>query len=422
MNIYGLLIGIGIVIGIELIKRINKDITYLNILFILFSTLIGARVLFLLHNLEEIKSNLINPVAIWDGGLAFYGGISGLILSLLVISKIKKINVFKMFDSVFLFLPLIHAIGRIGNFFNYELYGKPTDLPWGIFIPQVYRQPNLINYTHFHPVFIYESILNIFNFVILLIVRKKVKRDGVITGIYLINYGIIRVLMNTLRVDKEYFFNLETSDIFSVIFILSGILIILITMKNKHIKDLIAKFISRVLTLSLLLFAVISVLLNSDSSLNTKIFLFLFTFFIPLSVIVLLKALGITSDLNVTKREERPRLFIPMAICFLISLIIAIKSSSDILIAVYTSLFSSFLLGFLITLFWKISYHMIWTSLAIFFIIISWQIPQLYYLIALLPFIGWSRLQLKRHTLPQVIAGFVLTLTSILLVLTFIKF
>lgn len=422
MNIYGLLIGIGIVIGIELIKRINKDITYLNILFILLSTLIGARVLFLLHNINEIKNGLINPIAILDGGLAFYGAISGLILSLLLISKIKKIKIFNLFDSVFLFLPLIHAIGRIGNFFNYELYGKPTDLPWGIFIPQEFRQPNLINYTHFHPVFIYESILNIFNFLILLILKKKVKRDGVVTGIYLINYGIIRVLMNILRVDKEYLLNLETSDIFSVIFILSGILIILITMKNEHIKDLIAKLISRVLTLSLLLFAVISVLLNSDSSLNTKIFLFLFTFLIPLSFIFLLKALGITSDLNVTKREERPRLFLPMAICFLISLIIAIKSSSDILITVYTSLFSSFLLGFLVTLFWKISYHMIWTTLAIFFIIISWQIPQLYYLIVLLPFIGWSRLQLKRHTLPQVIAGFVLTLISIIFVLTFIKF
>ena len=419
MNIYGLLIGIAIVIGIELIKKFNKDISYLNILFILVLTLIGARLLFLLHNIPEIENGLINPIAIWDGGLAFYGGILGLLLSLIILSKFKRSSFFKLSDSIFLAIPLIHAIGRIGNFFNYELYGKPTSAPWGIYIPQEFRNQEYIEYTKFHPVFAYESILNILNFLLLIFLRKRVKKDGVLTSIYLINYSIIRLSMNLLRVDKEYFLGLETSDIFSVIFLLSGILILIM---NSKFKDKIAKFFSRIVTLLLLFCAVISILLNSDIPFNIKLLLGLFTFAIPILSMVLLKALGITSDLNVTKREERPKLFIPMAICFSISLLLSITLSSEILITVYTALVVSFLMGFLITLFWKISYHMIWSTLAVFFIIYSWQIPQLYYLILLLPFIGWSRLQLKRHTLAQVIAGFLLTSLCILLVLTFLKF
>lgn len=421
MNLYGLLIGIGIVIGIELIKRVNKNITYLNILFMLPCTLFGARLLFLLHNIEEIKNGLISPIAIWDGGLAFYGAISGLILSLLVISKLKKIHVFQIFDSVFLFLPLIHAIGRIGNFFNYELYGKPTTLPWGIFIPQEYREANLINYTHFHPVFIYESILNIINFLILIYLNKRFKKKGLITGIYLINYGLIRLLMNTLRIDKEYFFNLETSDIFSGIFLLSGILILIYIMNNQ-IKNKIATFISKPVTILLLITAILSVLINTNTPFVTKLLLTLFTFIIPILSMFLLKALGLTSDFGVSKREERPKLLLPMAISFSVALIVSLTSSSTLLSTVYIVLVAVFLIGSLITFIWKISFHMIWSSLAIFFIIYSWQIPQLYFLILLLPLIGWSRLQLKKHTLLQVIAGFVLTFLCILSVLTLFKF
>lgn len=422
MNIYGLLIGIGIVIGIFFITKHYKQLTPLNILFLLLCTLIGARLLFVLHNIEEIKIGIVNPYAIWDGGLAFYGGLIGLLISLRIISKYKKIKFLTLTDAVLLFLPLVHSIGRIGNFFNYELYGKPTSLPWGIFIPMEYRQIDFIQYSYFHPVFLYEALLNILNFILLLFLNKKIKRKGLTTSIYLINYSLIRLFMNTLRIDKEYFLSFETSDILSVIFLVSGILLIVLTMKNKNFKNTFAHFISRVVTLSLIFCAVLSVLFNSQISLKQNILLFIFSFAIPIITIVSFKLLGITSDLNVTKREERPKLFVVIFLCFLISLVISIQSSQSLLITVYSALNLSFFLGFLITLFWKISFHMIWSTLSIFFIIYSWQIPQLYFLLLLLPFIGWSRLQLKRHILSQVIAGFLLTALCITLVLTLAKF
>ncbi len=233
MNLYGLLIGIAIVIGIELIKRKNSEISYLDIFLILLLTVIGARGLFILHNLKEITQGIINPIAIWDGGLAFYGGLIGLIISLYICSRCKKIKFFKLSDNIILYLPLIHSIGRIGNFFNYELYGKPTTLPWAIFIPKEYREIGYEQFSTFHPVFLYESILNIVNFLILLTISKKYNREGLLTGVYLINYSIIRLFLNTIRIDKEYFLNIETSDLLSLLFLVIGIIIIIRYEKQK---------------------------------------------------------------------------------------------------------------------------------------------------------------------------------------------
>lgn len=421
MSIYGLLIGLGVVIGIELIKKYNKNITYPNLLFILLFTLLGARALFLLHNIKEITQGVINPIAIWDGGLAFYGGVIGLLLSIFSISKYKKIHFFNFTDSILLFLPLIHAIGRIGNFFNYELYGKPTSLPWAIYIPKEYRDISVINNSYFHPVFAYESLLNIINFLILIFINRKYKKEGVITGIYLINYSLIRLFMNTLRIDKELFLNLETSDILSCIFLLLGIVILINTMNNKW-KDIIATFISKPITLVLLISAIISVLVRTDTTVYLKLLLALFTFFVPVLSMFLLRALGLTSDFGVSKREERPKLLLPMAISFTVALIISFNSSSSLLFTLYTVLVAVFLVGSVITFFWKISFHMIWSTLGVFFIIYSWQIPTLYLLVLLLPLIGWSRIQLKRHSLNQVVVGFLITLLCIISVLTLFKF
>ena len=152
MNIYGILIGTGVVLGIELIKRNSNIFTYKDITLILISSLLGARILFLLHNISEIQQGVVIPWAIWDGGLAFFGALIGLLISTYLISKKKYLKYFKLTDSILLFLPLIHSIGRLGNFFNYELYGKPTSKYLGIYIPQEYRVPPYLNYTHFHPV------------------------------------------------------------------------------------------------------------------------------------------------------------------------------------------------------------------------------------------------------------------------------
>lgn len=233
MNIYGVLIGVAVVIGIQLIQRRSNYFNIKDTLFILISALLGARILFLLHNIEEIKNGTILIPNIWDGGLAFYGALIGILLSVFIISKYKNIKYFKLTDNIFLFLPLIQSIGRLGNYFNYELFGKPTDLIWGIYIPTQHRVSPYLQYSYFHPVFAYESILNILNFLVLIHISKKYSKDGLLTGIYLISYSLIRLGMNMLRIDKEYFLGFETSDLLSLLFFSIGSVIVIAVLTSK---------------------------------------------------------------------------------------------------------------------------------------------------------------------------------------------
>ena len=419
MSIYGLIIGIAIVVGVELIKKYNNTISYLDIFILLLFTLLGSRLIFVFHNIEEIKQGLINPIAIWDGGLAFYGGILGLIVAIFLISRLKRIKFFNLSDSILLFLPLIHAIGRVGNFFNYELYGLPTNLPWKIFIPLQNRYPQYIQYSFFHPVFIYESVLNLINFYILFKLFKKKVSTGVITSIYLINYSMIRLLMNTIRIDKEYFWGIETSDMFSILFLIIGIIILIMNTKEE---TKIAHIFSKHIMISLIALSLLSLYLNIEIPVKYQISLFSFSILIPVLISFLFRYFKLTSDFTVSQQEERPRLFFLFLIFLLISFWISIKTGDTQLIQIYTVLNITLLISTLLTMFWKVSFHMIVATLCIYIILILFKSPLLYSLLLLLPFIGWSRVYLKRHTVKQVAIGFVLTLFCILFVLTFINF
>lgn len=418
MSIYGLIIGIALIVGIELIKKYNKTISYFDILFILLSVLFGARLLYIFHNIEEIKLGLINPIAIWDGGLAFYGAIIGLIIALLIISKFKKIKFFNLSDIILLFLPLIHAIGRIGNFFNHELYGLPTNLPWGIFIPLQNRYVKYIDYSHFHPVFIYESILNLINFYILFKLFKKKVTPGIITSIYLINFSIIRLLINTLRIDKEFFMGIETSNLFSILFLIIGIIILIMISKNK---TQLAHFFSKPLMIFLILLALLSLFLKIDIPIKYQISLFIFSIFLPVATSFLFRYFKLTSDFAVSEQEERPRLFFLFLIFLFISFGISLKTGNTQLILIYTVINITLLCSTLLTMFWKVSFHMIVATLCLFVVSLLNSTPLILLLSLSLPLIGWSRVHLKRHSLKQVIVGFVLTLTCILVVLTFVN-
>jgi membrane-associated phospholipid phosphatase len=185
---------------------------------------------------------------------------------------------------------------------------------------------------------------------------------------------------------------------------------------------LIAKFFSRIILLSLILLAAISIYFTIDLEYRYYLTLLVLSFVIPLLSIILFKRLKITSDYNVSIREERPKIFLVMGICFLASLYISILLGNTNLIVIYTVLNISFIIGFVITLFWKISFHMIWSIIAIFFIVYLWNDPLLLILLLFVPFIAWSRIALKRHSLSQIVAGFALSSLTIFFVLTFCKF
>ena len=128
-------------------------------------------------------------------GLGIFGAIIGGALGLIIYTRWKKLGTLRWLDIFAPGLILAQAIGRWGNFFNQELYGYPTDLPWGLYIDPAHRLAGYESFSHFHPLFLYESLWNLLGFVGLMEVGRKLSsllRDGDIFLLYVIYYGVGR--------------------------------------------------------------------------------------------------------------------------------------------------------------------------------------------------------------------------------------
>lgn len=149
-----------------------------------------------------------NPSLIFDlrnGGLGLYGGIVGGAFGLWFFTFRQRLSWAKWADVAVIGLSLGQVFGRWGNFFNQELYGSPTNLPWAITIDPRYRLSAYADVSQFHPTFLYESLLNLAVFLILLTLWHRWHgwaRGGELTAVYLILYTIIRTLLETVRLDS----------------------------------------------------------------------------------------------------------------------------------------------------------------------------------------------------------------------------
>lgn len=166
--------------------------------------IIGARLYYCLLNYDFYLRFPTEILAVRHGGISIHGAILGGFIGLLIFAKRRNINPVKLCDVSACGLALAQAIGRWGNFFNSEAFGLPTNLPWKLYIAPQYRPIPFNNYEYFHPTFLYESILDLIIFGILLfLVRKNLyKKEGNIALIYLILYSIARILVESLRIDS----------------------------------------------------------------------------------------------------------------------------------------------------------------------------------------------------------------------------
>lgn len=199
MNVFGLFIGIGIVLGVLLsiqeAKRRNYSvdtITDLMIYAVIFG-IVGARLYYVLvFNLEYYISNPGKIVAVWDGGLSIQGALIGGAIVSLLYAKVKKINLWSAADIMAPGLILGQAIGRIGcDVFGFAM---TNEYFWGI----------LRNGQVLHPTQMYESILNYILFGILWARRKSVKYDGQLFFTYLIGFSINRFIVEFFRTNPMF--------------------------------------------------------------------------------------------------------------------------------------------------------------------------------------------------------------------------
>ncbi|NLH37200.1 MAG: prolipoprotein diacylglyceryl transferase [Thermotogaceae bacterium] len=186
--------------------------------------ILGARIYYVAFNWSYYSMYPSEIWKIWHGGLAIHGAIFAVLLTLFIYSKVK--GYFKFVHTTDLFtsvLPLGQAIGRWGNFFNYEAYGRPTMVPWKMFVPPEKRMPGFDVDRYFHPTFLYESMWNLGVFIFLFFyVEKRKKSYGETTALYLILYSIGRFWIESLRLDSLMVGQLRTAQIASLAMIVVG--------------------------------------------------------------------------------------------------------------------------------------------------------------------------------------------------------
>jgi prolipoprotein diacylglyceryl transferase len=195
--------------------------------------IVGARIFHVLtHSADYFYpgADLIAVFRIWEGGIAIYGGLIGGAIGAWIGSKQAGIKFWSFADAVAPGILLAQAIGRWGNYFNQELFGQPTTLPWGLEIDSYNPAypDGLPDGVLFHPTFLYESIWSLIGVAILLLLDRKLElRWGKMFAAYLIYYSIGRIWTENLRIDpSEILFGLRT-NVWSALFgIAVGIAII----------------------------------------------------------------------------------------------------------------------------------------------------------------------------------------------------
>ena len=231
---YSICIFLGIITALTLIykesKKRNIDIDFLiNLAFYsILLGILGARIYYVLFNLNYYIKNPIEIFEVWNGGLAIHGGLLTGLVVISLYSKKNKVNILKMLDIIGVGVIIAQAIGRWGNFFNGEAYGRVTSLAHlkaqhipkfiidGMYIDGFYRQPT----------FLYESILCIIGFIIMLFLRKyKNLKVGQLTGFYLIWYGMIRFIIESMRSDSLMLGPIKIAQLISILFIVVGLII-----------------------------------------------------------------------------------------------------------------------------------------------------------------------------------------------------
>ena len=209
------------------LKHFDDLITYLII-----SIIVGGRLGYVIfYNIEYFLNNPIDIFKIWEGGMSFHGALIGIILGTYLFSVQKKIETLFLLDVIACVSPIGIFFGRIANFINGELVGKVSSVPWSVIFPNIDLMPR-------HPSQLYEAVLEglILFFILIIIFLKKKYVIGSCSYLFLIFYGIFRIISELFRepdIQLGYIYELASmGSILSFIMILSGLAMIYIVKKK----------------------------------------------------------------------------------------------------------------------------------------------------------------------------------------------
>lgn len=212
IHAYGLMIALGIVAGVWLMGRRfekrgigTRDDANSIAVWAVIAGVIGARLYHVATDWSKFENHLSNIPKLWQGGLGIPGGLlAGIGVGIWMIRR-KGMPVAVALDCAAPALPLAQAIGRVGNYFNQELFGRPTTLPWALRIDVGKIPLGYAPGTTFHPTFLYESLSNLVLCGLLILIGGRFRlRPGHLLATYFIGYGIIRFWVEGLRIDEAH--------------------------------------------------------------------------------------------------------------------------------------------------------------------------------------------------------------------------
>ena len=233
---YGVMYALGLALTFIVIERearrrgLDTGILVNGMIIVAIAALIGGRLYHVIDQWDRFKDDLPAIVLPPYSGLGVYGGIVTGFIAAILYARWKRQPFLTWADCAAPGLLVMQAVARWGNFFNQELYGPPTNLPWGIAIDcanrtEAWACPPLGTTpvdAHFHPLFLYESISGLVGALVLLLVARKVKglRPGDIVLLFFVWYGATRFLLEPLRSNNWTFFDIPVASIISAAFVL----------------------------------------------------------------------------------------------------------------------------------------------------------------------------------------------------------
>lgn len=215
---YGVLMAAAILAGFALaqsrLKQYGVDAKFAEdlLFWLIIGGFLGARIYHVFSSIGFYVNNPLEIFQFWHGGMSIYGAVLGGFLTLLLYRWLRPeafagAGLFKLMDWLAPSLVLGQIIGRFGNLFNYEAFGYPTNLPWKMFVPQIFRPQDFQTAAFFHPLFLYEALGNaVILWLLLKVMPKRLGnfKIGALFFCYLLFYNILRTFLELLRADSTF--------------------------------------------------------------------------------------------------------------------------------------------------------------------------------------------------------------------------
>jgi prolipoprotein diacylglyceryl transferase len=208
LHMYGLMLALGVLAAYKIAEvrykqqgRDPTDIARMSVV-VVISGVLGARIYHLFTGYKWDQDGIAGAFQIWKGGLSIWGAVLGGLIGVLIMCRVQHLDTFAVMDAIAPGLAVAQAIGRWGNWFNQELFGRPSTMPWALKIDAGHRPARYLAYETFHPTFLYESLWCLSIFAVILWAERRFRfRKGQAFALYVALYTLGRTYFEWLRVD-----------------------------------------------------------------------------------------------------------------------------------------------------------------------------------------------------------------------------